>query len=136
MTPTPTDTPGGPSAPNAKFSAAQGTNNYRIFFTDNTTGPVTSWSWDFGDGGTSTQQNPKHNYGTTGEWHVLLTVTGPGGTDQQAHNVHVDPIATPTPTPVPTNTPTPAPTPTPVKFTLKCTGTTIHDDDGLPRYRT
>ena len=105
-TPThPTDTPNGPSAPKAKFSAAQGTNNYKIFFTDNSSGQVTSWSWDFGDGGSSTQQNPKHNYGKAGEFRAVLTVTGPGGSAHKVHTIHVTDFATPTPTPTPKPTP-------------------------------
>ncbi len=33
-----------------------------------------SWQWNFGDGGTSTQQNPSHQYNTTGQFNVTLTV--------------------------------------------------------------
>ena len=40
-----------------------------VQFTDHSTSPpgssVTSWQWDFGDGGTSTQQNPSHTYTNT-----------------------------------------------------------------------
>ena len=49
-------------------------------FTDTSTGPVTSWSWDFGDGGISTAQNPVHTYTAAGTYTVELTVEGPGGT--------------------------------------------------------
>lgn len=50
------------------------------FFDLSTNGPVTSWLWDFGDGTTSTQQNPSHAYNTPagGGYWVTLTVTGPG----------------------------------------------------------
>ena len=34
-----------------------------------------AWEWDFGDGGTSTLQNPAHTYSTAGEFNVALTVT-------------------------------------------------------------
>ncbi len=37
-----------------------------VTFTDQSTGTPTSWSWIFGDGGTSTAQNPSHTYSTTG----------------------------------------------------------------------
>jgi hypothetical protein len=51
-------------------------------FTDTSTGTITGWSWDFGDGiGTSTDQNPIYTYATSGPWTVVLTVTGPGGSD-------------------------------------------------------
>ncbi len=39
----------------------------------------TSWQWDFGDGNTSTQQNPQHQYSATGEYTVRLTVTTAAG---------------------------------------------------------
>ncbi|MBC8125542.1 MAG: PQQ-dependent sugar dehydrogenase, partial [Gloeobacteraceae cyanobacterium ES-bin-144] len=39
----------------------------------------TSYFWDFGDGSTSTQQNPLHTYTTAGAYSVLLSVTGSGG---------------------------------------------------------
>ncbi|GEM_PF-2469868 len=44
---------------------------------------LNSWLWNFGDGTTSTSQNPSHSYTTTGFKTVSLTVddTGPGGTD-------------------------------------------------------
>jgi PKD repeat protein len=34
-----------------------------------------TWSWDFGDGNTSTEQNPMHNYSMGGNYTVTLTVT-------------------------------------------------------------
>jgi len=36
---------------------------------------IISWSWNFGDGGTSTMQNPIHNYSTIGTYTVSLTVS-------------------------------------------------------------
>ena len=38
-----------------------------------------SWQWSFGDGSSSTEQNPMHTYGTPGHYTVLLTVTDDGG---------------------------------------------------------
>ncbi|MCB9448084.1 MAG: PKD domain-containing protein [Flavobacteriales bacterium] len=37
---------------------------------------ITAWSWDFGDGTTSSDQNPEHLYGAGGTYTVCLTVTG------------------------------------------------------------
>ncbi len=56
-------------------------------------GHITNWSWDFGDGGTSTQQNPSHLYNQPGYCTVSLTVTGPGGSDVQTKTeyIHVTP---------------------------------------------
>ena len=50
-----------------------------VRFTDLTVGnPLTEWYWEFGDGGTSTSQNPAHIYGDTGRFTVKLTVTSDG----------------------------------------------------------
>jgi PKD repeat protein/type II secretory pathway pseudopilin PulG len=38
-------------------------------------GTITTWSWNFGDGGTSTLQNPSHVYAAVGSYTVTLTVT-------------------------------------------------------------
>ncbi|MEZ4701271.1 MAG: PKD domain-containing protein [Rhodothermales bacterium] len=51
-------------------------------FTDTSSdadGSVVSWSWTFGDGGTSTAQNPSHAYGANGTYTVGLTVTDDQG---------------------------------------------------------
>ncbi len=41
--------------------------------------PVSSWQWYFGDGGTSTAQNPIHNYNVAGNYDVKLIVTDING---------------------------------------------------------
>lgn len=46
-----------------------------VQFTDHSTGTPTSWNWDFGDGGTSTEQNPIHVYTAPGVYDVYLTVS-------------------------------------------------------------
>lgn len=38
-----------------------------------------SWLWDFGDGGTSTDDNPNHNYANTGNYTVTLVITDAAG---------------------------------------------------------
>ena len=38
-------------------------------------GTIVSWFWDFGDGETSTEQNPEHRYTKFGVYSVTLTVT-------------------------------------------------------------
>ncbi len=51
-------------------------------FTDNssdTDGTIVSWFWNFGDGKTSTEQNPKHRYVKFRNYSVTLTVTDDGG---------------------------------------------------------
>ncbi|MEM6878509.1 MAG: PKD domain-containing protein [Bacteroidota bacterium] len=47
-------------------------------FVDFTIGAVESWSWDFGDGGTSDQQHPIYEYAEPGQYDVTLTATGNG----------------------------------------------------------
>ncbi len=73
-----------PLAPNAEFSASprSGDAPLTVQFTDQSTGDITSWAWDFDDDGTvdSTEQNPSHTYTTLGIYTVELSVTGPGGT--------------------------------------------------------
>lgn len=45
-------------------------------YIDSTYGtPLVSWNWDFGDGSSSTTQNPAHRYVSTGSYWVTLTVT-------------------------------------------------------------
>jgi Zn-dependent metalloprotease len=46
-----------------------------VTFTDNSVG-ATSWLWDFGDGNTSTLQNPVHTYAANGTYIVTLTING------------------------------------------------------------
>ena len=51
-----------------------------VTFNNTSTGPgVLTYSWDFGDGGTSTQQNPSHIYNSPGVYPVSLTVTSDQG---------------------------------------------------------
>jgi len=46
-----------------------------VNFSDQSSGNPTQWLWDFGDGSTSTEQNPTHAYNTMGVFTVSLTVT-------------------------------------------------------------
>lgn len=58
---------------------------------------ATSWLWDFGDGSTSTQQNPAHFYSATGNYTITLTVTtasGCNGTATYTNAIVVDPTPT------------------------------------------
>jgi PKD repeat protein len=45
-----------------------------VHFTDLSTGNITGWLWDFGDGSTSTEQNPIHEYEDTGLFTIRLIV--------------------------------------------------------------
>ncbi len=70
-----------------------------IFFTDESTGGVSPFTyfWDFGDGITSTLQNPSHSYNTAGEYTVSLTVTDSDG-DISFYSSKII-VSTPTDTP-------------------------------------
>ena len=60
-------------------------------------GEVTAWSWQFGDGGTSRESDPVHEYSGPGTYTVTLTVTdNDGATDQKT--VHID-VTAPAPPP-------------------------------------
>ena len=52
-----------------------------VQFTDRSGGNPSSWSWDFGDGSSSTLENPSHTYTFAGTFGVRLTVQGSGGSD-------------------------------------------------------
>ncbi len=68
--------------PNASFSAqpTQGPRPFNVDFANTSTGTITSFLWDFGDGTTSTEQTPQHQYVNTGHFDVRLEATGPDGT--------------------------------------------------------
>jgi Zn-dependent metalloprotease len=67
--------------PNVAFSAdSVASCSGLIHFQDQTFGAPTSWSWDFGDGNTSTLQNPTHQYTTSGIYSVILYATNSAGT--------------------------------------------------------
>ena len=51
-----------------------GVTPFMVTFTDISTGNPTSWFWSFGDGNTSTEQNPVHTYTSPGNYTVTLSV--------------------------------------------------------------
>lgn len=76
---------GGPVAPVAAFSGTPTSGDYPldVVFTDQSSGTPTSWSWTFGDGGSSGAQNPTHTYTAAGVYTVSLTVTNAVGSDNE-----------------------------------------------------
>ena len=80
------------ASPVADFSATPLTGNkpLEVFFTDSSTGEISSWSWDFGDGSTSTEQNSSHTYSDKGKYSVSLTVTGSEGSDVETKTNYID----------------------------------------------
>lgn len=87
------------SAPTASFTATptSGSAPLQVAFTDTSIGSLTSWSWSFGDGTSSTAQNPTHAYTAAGTYTVSLTASNAGGSDVATRTgyITVTPPATP-----------------------------------------
>jgi hypothetical protein len=67
-------------APRARWSWSS--NDLTVDFSDETEegdGAITRWSWEFDDGGTSSQQHPQHTYGNPGNYRVRLEVEDENG---------------------------------------------------------
>lgn len=73
------------SNPTAKFvstTARSGCAPIGVSFADSSkvgSAPISSWTWNFGNGTTSNQQNPSHNYGFGGQYSVSLNVIDTNG---------------------------------------------------------
>lgn len=77
--------------PAAAFAAAPttGTAPLSVQFTDQSTADgsaITQWTWNFGDGGSSTDRNPVHLYTTAGTYTVTLTVRSADGSDTETRS--------------------------------------------------
>lgn len=58
-------------------------------------GPILSWNWDFGDGNTSSVQNPTHTYSTAGSFVVtLIATTAQGCADTLSQSIDIYPVPT------------------------------------------
>jgi PKD repeat protein len=70
-----------PAAPTADFtmSPVAGTAPLQVTFTDRSTGGPLQWQWDFGDGHSSTQQNPTNTFARAGNYTVTLRASNDGG---------------------------------------------------------
>ena len=77
--------------PAARFSAdpLRGMAPFEVQFSNQSIGEITSWTWNFGDGGNNTEQNPVHTYRTKGVFTVSLTVTGPLGSDTETKTDYI-----------------------------------------------
>jgi gliding motility-associated-like protein len=84
--------------PTANFTASStsGCSPIVVNFTDLSTGSPTSWSWDLGNGTTSTLQNPSTTYVTAGTYTVKLTATNSGGSNTKTVTGYITVLASPT----------------------------------------
>jgi PKD repeat protein len=75
----------------ASFSVAPsaGIAGVTSFVCSNTSSGATSWAWNFGDGATSSLQNPAHIYASPGTYTIQLTANGSGGQSFASHAVSV-----------------------------------------------
>lgn len=82
---------GGATAPTPAFVADKtvGVAPLTVNFTDQSSGTITSWAWNFGDGGVSVVQNPSYTYAAAGEYTVSLTVSGPGGANTKIVSAYI-----------------------------------------------
>jgi PKD repeat protein/Zn-dependent protease len=70
---------GDPPTVNFSASSSTGILPLTVIFTDRTAGSTRSWRWDFGDGTTSTEQNPTHTYTKPGTYTVTLSLANEFG---------------------------------------------------------
>jgi len=78
------------SPPTANFAASAFiTCNGEVTFSDQSINGATGWLWDFGDGNTSTAQNPTHTYLSEGTYTVSLTATNNFGSDAVSQNNYI-----------------------------------------------
>lgn len=121
---------GGNAPPEASFSTA--ISALQVEFTDTSNdvdGSIVSWSWNFGDGNTSSVQHPLHVYAAAGTYDVNLAVTDDqGSVDSAGQAVTVD-------------TGGPMDTPPVASFSYACSsvdctfdGTLSSDDAGIASY--
>jgi uncharacterized protein (TIGR02145 family) len=66
-----------------------------INFTDLSTQSPNSWLWNFGDGGSSTEQNPVHSYSSTGIYTVSLTAANNYGSDTTSKVDYITVVSAP-----------------------------------------
>ena len=84
------------TAPTANFAADVTANCFGKFnFTDLSTDIPQSYLWDFGDGNTSTEENPSHEYAVPGTYTVTLTVTNNVGAGVHTLEVAYDALPAP-----------------------------------------
>ncbi|MEZ4883155.1 MAG: PKD domain-containing protein [Chitinophagales bacterium] len=80
--------------PQANFKQASAVScNGEIEFQDKSINHLDTWTWDFGDGTTSTEQHPTHTFPQNGDYTVSLTVCKNGDCDSTSKNIFIAPFA-------------------------------------------
>lgn len=87
------------AGPTAAFTASStsGLEPLSVAFTDTSTAgsaSITKWAWSFGDGSTSSEQNPTHIYVSPGKYDVSLTVTTSIGDDTETKQDYIFAVST------------------------------------------
>jgi len=108
--------------PFANFFAkpTEGKAPLNVKFTDTSKGTPTKWKWEFGDGATSTQQNPTHKYSKVGSYTVELTATNAKGSNTLTKTNYINVVTKPVA--AFSASPTSGKAPLTVEFTDKSTG--------------
>jgi len=82
---------------NSNFTATPVSGNapLEVNFTNQSTGNITSYLWNFGDGSTSTSENPEHTYQSSGSYDVSLTISDGVNQDTETKFSYIQ-VLTPT----------------------------------------
>ena len=89
--PSPQVTRGNGPIPNAQFTAnpVLGIVPLMVSFTDLSTGSPDNWTWDFGDGNTSYEQNPVYVYTSPGSYTVRLVASNTAGSNSETKSYYI-----------------------------------------------
>jgi len=112
-----------PSPPVASFTSdlTSGPVPLTVSFSDTSSGDPAEWTWTFGDGTTTSRQNPSHTYAKEGTYAVSLVAINDGGSNTVTRTGYITAVAAtrpgPTATAYPTSTPAMTATTIPVPAT-------------------
>ena len=70
-------------------SSPDSSNANKIYFNDASTGSPTSWTWNFGDGSSSSLQNPSHTYANSGNYTVTLQISSATCSDSTSSQISI-----------------------------------------------
>ncbi|MGR3320188.1 MAG: PKD domain-containing protein [Candidatus Anammoxibacter sp.] len=90
ITPTPGPTPTTPPTASFRANPLAGFAPLKVQFADTSSGDVSNWNWNFGDGLISLRRNPAHEYENPGLYNVKLTVIGEDGIDVKEEEAFIE----------------------------------------------